>query len=101
MTNPTTPQRSAGNRGGASVPPRKGLTVIVQGTTVTEEQQRAARAAMIGEFTAADVRHALAMAGIRSTGTDYLNERVADRIMQKERRAGRIEAVTNKLWRTK
>lgn len=71
--------------------------MIVQGFAVTDEQQKAGIAAMAGEFTASNVRRALVLAGVPA-GPDYTLERVADRLMQRERRAGRIRAINNKTW---
>lgn len=73
----------------------------VQGVEITEEQLQAGMAVMVGpRFTSHDVRVALSRVGV-AEGTrpaDYLLERVADRLMQRERKRGRIRAVTNKLW---
>lgn len=64
----------------------------VLGHTITDEQIAAGLAAMKGRFRAHDVRRAMAKAGVKET------DRAADRLMQSERKAGRIRAVNNKLW---
>lgn len=60
---------------------------------ITDDQIAAAVAAMKGDFKSWHVRTALARAGVQNT------DRAADRIMQRERKAGRIVAVNNKNWR--
>lgn len=72
--------------------------MIIKGHEVTARQQQAARDVMRGEFNAHDVRNALARAGVPTEG--YVVERVADRIMQQERKAGRVEAVHGRTWRS-
>jgi hypothetical protein len=62
---------------------------------VTDEQLAAGVAAMKGEFRMSDVRSALFRAGVTEC-----HDRAADRLLQRERKAGRIIAVNNKLWRT-
>lgn len=60
---------------------------------ITERQITAGLAAMRGDFTCKDVEAAL-----REAGAAYVM-RTADRLLQKERKAGRIVAVSSKLWR--
>lgn len=58
---------------------------------ISRQQLTEGRSAMVGEFTTHDVRRALSMAGV--CGVD----RAADRLMQAERKAGRIAvSPTNK-----
>jgi hypothetical protein len=69
----------------------------VYGVEVTEDQLRAGVAAMIGEFRMSDVLNALTAAGV--SYPRGVAGRAADRLLQRERKAGRIVAVNNKLWR--
>lgn len=64
----------------------------VHGVEITREQIEAGMAAMVGQFRAHDVRVAMSRAGVKET------DRAADRLMQFERKAGRIRAVNNKVW---
>ena len=70
--------------------------MIVQGHTVTPEQEAAALAAMRAPFMAACVARVVAAAGVPSA--DYTANRVADRLIQRERKAGRIR-LAPKPWR--
>lgn len=71
----------------------------IQGIEITEEQQAAGIAAMVGQFAASDVRAALAKAGVTGGKPgDYLVERVADRLMQRERKRGVIRAINTRKW---
>jgi hypothetical protein len=67
----------------------------VLGTEITDEQIAAGVAAMRGHFRMADVFGALQRAGVKGTG---VADRAADRLLQRERKAGRIRAVNNRLW---
>jgi hypothetical protein len=66
--------------------------VKVCGETITLEQIEAGLAAMRGRFNAWHVRGSLSHAGVVNT------DRAADRLMQAERKAGRIRAVDNRNW---
>lgn len=66
----------------------------VYGKEVTQEQIAAGLAAMTGEFTVSDVEDALERAGC-----EY-EMRAADRLLQKERKAGRIKFGPDGKWRT-
>ncbi len=70
----------------------------VLGTVISEQQIAAGNAAMVGQFRLSDVVHALTRAGVPHD--NYVAGRAADRLLQKARKAGRISAVTNKLWRS-
>jgi len=61
---------------------------------ITAEQRDAGIAAMHGRFRAWDVRGALTRAGVPYEALD----RAADRLLQAERRAGRIRAINNRNW---
>jgi hypothetical protein len=76
------------------------IAFSVQGVPITAAQRDAGIAAMMGQFKASDVRRALRLAGVpdRTEAYSYLIERVADRLMQAERKAGRIRAINNKTW---
>jgi len=63
--------------------------VNVKGVKITEQQLAAARAAMSGAFRMVDVTHALVRAGVPNF--HYTADRAADRLLQLERRAGRIK----------
>lgn len=60
------------------------------GVEITAEQLAAGRAAMTGTFRMHDVTAALARAGVPAR-PDYLAGRTADKLLQRERRAGRIK----------
>ena len=64
----------------------------VKGENISAEQRDAGLAAMRGRFNAWNVRGALSRAGVENT------DRAADRLMQAERKAGRIRAVDNRNW---
>ncbi len=71
----------------------------VQGRAITAEQRDAGIAAMRGTFRADAVRRALARAGVDDEpGRQWTVERAANRLMQAERKAGRIRAINNKVW---
>lgn len=70
--------------------------MTVYGVEVTDEQQAAGVAAMSGSFTMMDVLGALAQAGVPARRG--VAARAADRLLQRERKAGRIRAVNNKNW---
>jgi len=70
------------------------IAFVVAGIPVTAEQRDAGIAAMRGQFKAWDVRGALSRAGVPFEALD----RGADRLLQAERRAGRIRAVNNRNW---
>ncbi|MEG3175836.1 hypothetical protein U1872_06310 [Sphingomonas sp. RB3P16] len=71
----------------------------VQGVFITDAQQRAGREAMVGQFNAHAVRAALTRAGVMGGSPgDYFVERVADRLMQQERKRGTVRAINNKVW---
>jgi hypothetical protein len=61
----------------------------VYGTEITDEQIAAALAAMRGTFTMHTVTVALIRAGARSDGP--VAGRAVDRLLQRERKAGRIK----------
>lgn len=69
----------------------------VYGVEVTEDQLCAGVAAMNGEFRMSDVLKALTAAGVPYP--HGVAGRATDRLLQRERKAGRIVAVNNKLWR--
>ncbi|HYB97560.1 MAG TPA: hypothetical protein VEC57_00305 [Candidatus Limnocylindrales bacterium] len=63
------------------------------GVIITPEQEAAILEAMVGVFTFNDVRAAATRAGIGAfgMGVRYASpSRVADRLLQRERRAGRV-----------
>ena len=60
----------------------------IQGYEVTADQERAGLHVMHGEFTASSVRSALVLAGVPTD--DYVDSRVADALLRRERAAGRI-----------
>lgn len=68
----------------------------VYGYDVTQEQIKAGLAAMAGQFRMTEVVGAMMRAGVPDRGA--IAGRAADRLLQKERKAGRIRAVNNKLW---
>lgn len=72
----------------------------VKGVAITAEQRDAGVAAMKGRFTKNEVRHALILAGVPVSmpHETWLADRAADRLMQAERKAGRIRAINNKNW---
>lgn len=70
--------------------------MIVKGFEVSEEQLEAGRSAMTGRFRIGDIKRALILAGV--SPHDWIAEGAADRLLQKERKAGRVRAVNNKLW---
>jgi hypothetical protein len=70
--------------------------VKVYGEQIRDEQISAALAAMVGEFRCSDIENALVRAGVREPGAVAM--RAADRLLQRERKAGRIRAVNNRLW---
>jgi hypothetical protein len=72
--------------------PKAAPAFTVQGEPITPAQRDAGLAAMRGRFKAANVREALSRAGVENI------DRAADRLMQGERKAGRIRAVDNKNW---
>lgn len=59
----------------------------VYGETITEHQISAAKRAMRDTFRCSDVERALGQTGLRGLGTIG---RAADRLLQQERKAGRI-----------
>lgn len=72
---------------------------------VTAEQVAAALAAMQGEFTKNDVAAALIRAGVpplyepnRRNSGYFVADRAADRLLQKERKAGRVGAFAGRRW---
>ena len=62
--------------------------MVVQGVDITAAQGAAGLAVMTGSFKASDVVAAVIAAGVPNA--DFLPERVADRLLQQERRAKRI-----------
>ena len=68
----------------------------VHGVEITDEQIAAGLAAMSGEFRFSDVQAALIRAGVAYDGD--VSMRAADRLLQRERKADRITAVSSKLW---
>lgn len=71
----------------------------VYGVEITEEQIAAGVAAMTGTFSAHTVSRALSLAGVKSPSSiSYVVERTADRLLQRERKAGRIRAINNRTW---
>jgi hypothetical protein len=68
----------------------------VYGIEITTAQRDAGRAAMRGEFRMTQVVDALMCAGVPDG--NFVAARAADRLLQSERKAGRIRAVNNKLW---
>lgn len=77
----------------------------VQGIEITTEQISAGLAVMTKKvFTKNDVLAALCKAGVPysvpngSRHPTIVGERAADSLLQRERRAGRIKAVTNRTW---
>ena len=75
--------------------------MIVMGMPVTPSQEQAALAVMRGDFSFIDVKRALLRAGVNNT--NWFHERVADRILQRERRFGYVEYVKRPRphWRKK
>lgn len=69
--------------------------MIVYDEQISEEQIEAALAVMVGKFPMADVVEAFVFAGV-SEGN--VSGRAADRLLQKERRAGRIVYGKDGLW---
>lgn len=70
----------------------------IQGTEITEAQQAAGLAAMVGDFTSGDVRAALHAAGLEDDA-NWVVGRTADALLQRARKAGKISPVNNKVWR--
>ena len=66
--------------------------MIVHGFEVTPEIERACLAAMVGKFRAMDIEMAASNAG---APCDVVM-RIADRLIQRERKAGRIKRVGNR-----
>ena len=66
----------------------------VKSTNIEQGWIDAGLAAMVGRFRMADVRSAMYRAGC----VDGSADRAADRLLQKERKAGRIRAINNKVW---
>lgn len=85
------------------------IAFTVSGIGITVAQRDAGLAAMRGQFRAIDIAGALLRAGVpqkndeytsypRPLSMDWIPERAADRLLQAERKAGRIRAVNNKNW---
>jgi hypothetical protein len=68
--------------------------MTINGHTLTAEQEAAMIAAMTGTFTMYVVQRAAAETGV----PDNCNMRSADRILQRERKAGRIKHVGVGKW---
>ncbi|QPQ55553.1 hypothetical protein IC614_02830 [Allosphingosinicella flava] len=77
-----------------------------EGYTFTEEQVNSGLAAMTGQFRASDIENALEQAGVprshhldgRWGGLGVPCMRGADRLLQRERKAGRITHLGNGIW---
>jgi hypothetical protein len=65
----------------------------IYGVKISEEQINAAVRSMRGTFTMVDVIHALCRAGVAAEGP--VAARAADRLLQRERKAGRIRCNPN------
>jgi len=72
----------------------------VQGYEVTPEIENACLSAMQGEFRALQIAQAAIRAGVPDRGSS-IPDRVADRLLQRERKAGRIKRVGNRWLRVK
>jgi hypothetical protein len=68
----------------------------VRGYELTDEQITAGVAAMRDTFVMMDIVGALSRAGVPTA--HWIANRAADRLLQNERKAGRIYAVNNKNW---
>ena len=67
------------------------IAYTVQGRPITVAQRDAGLAAMAGTFRAGKIASAMARAGVIDLpGQSYTAERAADRLIQFERKAGRI-----------
>lgn len=76
------------------------IAFTVQGFGVTLDQRAAALKAMTGRFRARDIARVLTKAGVTDApGQTYTLERVVDRLLQSERKAGRIRTTTPRgMW---
>lgn len=73
------------------------IAFTVHGFNVTVAQRDAGLAAMQGTFTGNDVGRALVNAGVEDLpGQSYTVGRAADRMLQAERKAGRIRVAKGK-----
>ena len=69
----------------------------IYGIEITEQQQNACLGAMNGKFKSADIEKAAIVAGcpkfcnVGRVRPEYFANRVADRLLQRERAAGRIK----------
>lgn len=69
----------------------------VFGCEITKEQLERGIARMTGDFGKNDIAGALARAGVPTA--KWIADRAADRLLQAERKAGRIYAINNRTWR--
>lgn len=75
----------------------KSIALTVHGFEVTAEQRDAALAAMSATFSGNDVGRALVRAGVTDLpGQSYTVGRAVDRLLQSERKAGRIRVAKGK-----
>lgn len=73
------------------------IAYTVQGVGITAKQRDAGLAAMTGDFSKNDVAGAMIRSGVPSR--DWVGDRAADRLLQSERKAHRIYAISNRAWR--
>ena len=66
------------------------------GRVITDAQIQAGLERMQGIFRASDITWALIMAGVQQN--KFVADRSADKLLQRERRAGRIRTTTNKRY---
>lgn len=73
------------------------IAFTVHGFGITVEQRDKALAAMTGTFSGNDVGRVLAKAGVKDLpGEAYTVGRAVDRLLQSERKAGRIRVAKGK-----
>lgn len=77
--------------------------MIIHGNTITEEQERAALARMTSSFLFSDIEKALIAAGVPEmqrvgVSNKHIAGRAADRLIQRERKEGRIKLGPKAQW---
>lgn len=77
--------------------------MIIHGNTITEEQERAALARMSSAFVFSDIEKAFIEAGVPElqrvgVSNKHIAGRAADRLIQRERKAGNIQLGAKSQW---
>ena len=73
------------------------IAYTVQGIGITAAQRDAGLAAMVGDFSKNNVASAMCRAGV--PWDNWVADRAADRLLQTEKKAGRIYTISNRAWR--